>query len=119
MSNNSNEGRFSVWPAQNRRGPNDPTHNGKITLSGVEYWLSVWFDPNPQGNRPQITGSIGKPVEQRQAPQQHGYGGGQQGYGQQGYNQPRQQSPRQQPPRQQGYGNQGFDNSFDQNDWES
>lgn len=53
-----NEKRFVLFANERKNKDTDPTHQGSVTLGGVEYYLDAWTNTSSSGKR-YLSGRIG------------------------------------------------------------
>jgi hypothetical protein len=62
------DGQGSLFKNTRKETESHPDYNGSMTINGVEHWLNAWINDGKNGKFMKL--SLGKPKEQRSAPQQ-------------------------------------------------
>jgi uncharacterized protein (DUF736 family) len=70
MAYEMKDGQASLFKNKRKETDNHPDYTGSIMLEGVEHWLSAWIKTPKAGGDKYMSLSVGKPKEQRNAPQQ-------------------------------------------------
>ena len=69
MAYEQKDGQGSLFKNKRKETDNHPDYTGSVKINGVEHWLSAWIKTPSAGGEKYMSLSIGKPKEQRNAPQ--------------------------------------------------